>query len=74
MPYDRITDLPKRVKDNLPKEAQRLWMSVFNSSYDACKKSGGRDCDTDASIAAWVAVKRNWKKDKEGNWIKKSKQ
>jgi cation transport regulator len=76
MPYSKISDLPSNVKNPLPTGAQRLWMSVFNSNHSRCTKNGGSSssCDDVARIAAWGAVKKKYKKGKDGKWApKKSK-
>jgi cation transport regulator ChaB len=32
MPYEKVLDLPKGVKDNLPKQAQEIYKEAFNSA------------------------------------------
>lgn len=32
MPYDKLSDLPPAVKDNLPKHAQEIFQAAFNSA------------------------------------------
>lgn len=71
MPYSRIEELPPGIKDNLPKDAQRVWMRVFNETISSCQKKQGTNCEKTARIAAWVAVENGWKKNKEGKWIRK---
>jgi cation transport regulator ChaB len=71
MPYSKKEDLPSSVKNSLPSEAQRVYMEVFNRSYNSCKSKGGGDCDKVASTSAWVAVKNGWEKNKYGKWVKK---
>ena len=34
MPYDKIGDLQDRVKDNLPKDAQKIFKEAYNHSWD----------------------------------------
>lgn len=67
MPYDKKKELPKSVKDNLPNHAQDIYISAFNSAFQ------GADEESEAHAIAWAAVKRTYKKDKKGNWIKKEK-
>lgn len=64
-PYKTTQDLPDNIKNVLPSEAQSLWMRVFNQSYPK-----GEDY---ARKVAWSVVKKIYKKDKDGNWVKKSK-
>lgn len=68
MPYSSIKDLPKGVKNVLPVSAQKIWMEVFNSSYD-------KHHDEERAItAAWSAVKNaGYKKQKDGKWAKNYK-
>lgn len=69
MPYDSIDDLPDNVKDNLPKEAQKIYKEAYNASYDEHP-----DWD-DARRAkyAWGAVKNVYEKNDDGEWVKKTK-
>lgn len=65
MPYSNVSELPDAVKGNLPPEAQRMWMHVFNSSYDGrCKGDDG--C---AAQAAWGVVHKHYHKDENGKWV-----
>lgn len=63
MPYKSINDLPDSVKDNLPKSAQTIWKNAYNHA-----DSEGIE---NPSQYAWGAVKKAYKKDKEGKWVKK---
>lgn len=67
MPYQEIDDLPDRIKDNLPKHAQKIFLKAFNNAFD--------HYDNDEVIAnkvAWSAVKKEYQKDKRsGKWVKK---
>jgi cation transport regulator len=71
MPYDSLKDLPKNVTNPLPGAAQRMWLAAFNSAYNRCSKEDGKDCETVARSIAWAAVKRKYKKGKDGKWVKK---
>ena len=54
MPYERTSELPDSVRDNLPKHAQGIYKEAFNSAWD--------DLDHDeprAHRVAWGAVKRS---------------
>ena len=48
MPYDRITELPDSVKDNVPKHAQEIYKEAFNSAWDEYKDSDERRGDAGA--------------------------
>lgn len=64
MPYNNISELPESVKNVLPKPAQKLFMKVFNASFD---KYG----EDRAFKIAWAAVKKRFKK--KGNiWVAKT--
>lgn len=64
MPYDVLADLPEDIRDNLPVEAQRIWMSAYNSAEE-------NDEENPAAIA-WAAVKNVYAQNEEGEWTKKS--
>jgi cation transport regulator len=64
MPYDRKTDLPEGVKDNLPAHAQDIYKEAFNSAWDEYKHDEER-----AHRVAWAAVKQKYHKDDDsGRW------
>ena len=65
MPYDKLSDLPLTVKDNLPKHAQEIFQAAFNS---ASKQSN------EASrwfATAWAAVENVYEKNADDKWVKK---
>lgn len=67
-PYKNIEALPKNVKNPLPKEAQKIYLEVFNS---VLKETGDEDI---ARKSAWSQIKKSYKKDeKSGKWLKKEK-
>ena len=75
MPYKSKKDLPKRVKDNLPKGAQTIFKEAFNQAYKNYKKKSKRQGlatrEETASRVAWSAVKKKYRK-KGDKWVKKS--
>ena len=75
MPYDTIKDLPDSVRDNLPKHAQEIYQSAYNSAWDEYKdpdeRRGDASREETAHRVAWSAVKNEYKKDENGDWVKK---
>ena len=65
MPYDQITQLPKGVKNNLPKHAQDIYKEAFNSAEEQY------DEESRAHRVAWSAVEEKYEKNQNGNWVKK---
>lgn len=63
MPYT-IDKPPEQIKA-LPKHAQEIWISAFNSAFEQYDKDEAK-----ASATAWAAVKKDYKQDEEGNWVK----
>jgi len=64
MPYAKLSDLPESVRDNLPKHAQEIYQSAYNSAYEEYNKDEER-----AHRVAWAAVKNKYEKDeKSGKW------
>ncbi len=64
MPYDKVSDLPDSVRDNLPKHAQEIYQAAYNSAWDEYNHDEER-----AHRVAWAAVKRDYEKDeKTGDW------
>jgi cation transport regulator len=64
MPYDRLTDLPDSVRDNLPKHAQEIYQAAFNSAWDEYGQDEAR-----AHRVAWGAVERKYHKNEKGDWV-----
>lgn len=72
MPYNKASDLPKNIKDVLPKHAQSIYMKAFNSAYseyeDPKKRRGDEDRDEFAYKVAWNAVKNTYEKGADDKW------
>jgi len=66
LPYQQNSELPEGVRENLPEEAQTTWRQAFNSAVEQGK------AESEAAQIAWGAVKRGWKKDSQGAWVKKA--
>lgn len=74
MPYDKVSELPESVRDNLPKHAQEIYKEAFNSAWEQYDEPGERRGDATreetAHKVAWAAVKKQYEKS-NGNWVKK---
>lgn len=64
MPYDKRSDLPDSVKDNLPSHAQDIYKAAFNSAWDEY----GHD-ESRAHRVAWGAVEEKYHKNDDGDWV-----
>lgn len=66
MPYDDLKDLPKSVRDVLPKHAQEIYPAAFNNAWDqygdAKKRHGEASQEEAAHKVAWAAVKQTYTK------------
>lgn len=75
MPYQKITDLPERVRDNLPKHAQEIYKEAYNSAWDQYdepdERRGDASREETAHRVAWSAVKRSYEKNANDEWVKK---
>lgn len=75
MPYDKQAELPESVRQNLPGHAQEIYLAAFNSAWEEYASPEDRQGDATreatAHKVAWAAVKKNYKKDREGQWVKK---
>lgn len=69
MPYKKITELPDRVKDNLPKHAQEIYKESFNNAEKQYKDKS--DTEKRAHKVAWHAVKQKYEKGNDGKWHSK---
>lgn len=74
MPYDKVSELPDSVKDNLPKHAQEIYKSAFNSAWDEyddpSDRRGNDDRESVSHKVAWSAVKKEYEK-QDDKWVKK---
>jgi cation transport regulator len=66
MPYQNNKDLPQNVAQHLPEHAQTIFRKAFNS---ALEQYGNEE---QAFRVAWAAVKKEYEKNDQGHWIKKS--
>jgi cation transport regulator len=65
VPYDKLTDLPDRVRNNLPKHAQEIYKEAFNSAEEHYGE------ESRAHRVAWSAVENKYEKNDQGNWVEK---
>ena len=66
MPYDKLSDLPDSVKDNLPEHAQEIFQAAFNSA------NAQYDDESRWFATAWAAVENVYHKNDDGKWVKRS--
>jgi cation transport regulator len=75
MPYQRLSDLPKQVRDNLPTHAQEIYKEAYNSAWEQYdepeERRGDASREETAHRVAWSAVKRSYEKDDNDEWVKK---
>jgi cation transport regulator len=67
MPYDKLTDLPERVRSNLPEHAQEIYKEAFNSAEEQYGE------ESRAHRVAWSAVENKYEKNNQGNWVEKKR-
>jgi cation transport regulator len=65
MPYQRKSDLPDSVKDNLPDHAEAIYKEAFNSAWEQYDHDEER-----AHRVAWGAVKKHYHKNEQGRWVR----
>ena len=75
MPYDSIAELPRPVRESLPKKAQQIYRRVFNNAWkeyaDPKQRRKGASREETAHKVAWSAVKEQYEK-KGDRWVEKS--
>lgn len=75
MPYQSTSQLPKGVKNNLPKHAQEIYKAAFNSAWDSYKNPQERYTDSSreetAHRVAWSAVEKKYYKNSDDQWVEK---
>lgn len=72
MPYERLDDLPRPVREHLPRHAQEIYTEAFNSAWDEYrdpdKRRGDESREETAHKVAWAAVKGQYAKGADGDW------
>lgn len=72
VPYERNADLPKRIRDSLPKAAQTIYRKAFNSAWkqygDPASRRRGASREETAHRVAWSAVKSSYVK-RDDRWV-----
>ncbi len=69
MPIKTKKDLPKQITDNLPEHAQDIWKEAYNSALE--QYDDRQDPEEVAARVAWSAVKNDYKKNDDGEWVEK---
>ncbi len=73
MPYTTEKELPKRVQDALPEEAEHIFKEAYNNALkyykDPKKRRGNATLEETANRIAWSAVKKKYRKEGE-KWVK----
>lgn len=74
MPYDTTAELPERVRDDLPEDAQELFREAYNSAYEEYQSPEERWNDDSreetARRVAWEVVEEEYEKVGE-EWVRK---
>jgi len=74
MPYDTRRELPESVQNSLPKRAQDIYKEAFNSAWDQYEdpedRRGDQSREETAHQIAWSAVKDEYHKNDQGDWVK----
>ena len=65
IPYDKLTDLPDNVRNNLPKHAQEIYQAAYNSAEEQYGE------ESRAHRVAWSAVENKYEKNDNGNRVEK---
>ncbi len=64
MPYDKRSDLPDSVRDNVPAHGQDIYKEAFNSAWEQYNHD-----EEHAHRVAWAAVKQKFHKNDDGEWV-----
>jgi cation transport regulator len=72
MPYQSISELPKPVRDHVPKHGQEIYKEAFNNAWseyaDSKDRRGDESREEAAHKVAWSAVKKSYSKGEDGDW------
>ena len=74
MPYKSNSELPERVRENLPEHGQDIYREAFNNAWQEYKDpSERRRSESREEVShkvAWSAVKKVYHKNSDGRWVK----
>jgi len=65
MPYDNLGDLPDSVRNNLPRHAQEIYRTAYNSAEEQYGE------EERAHRVVWSAVEQKYEKNDQGDWVEK---
>lgn len=75
MPYKNLSELPRKIRDHLPRHAQTIYLKAFNSAWiqyaEPRKRRNHASREETAHKVAWGAVERLYEKRDDGRWYKK---
>lgn len=75
MTYNSVSELPESVRNNLPKQAQAIYLEAFNNAWeqyaDPSSRRGNASREETSHRVAWSAVKQTYEK-RNGKWVRKS--
>ena len=67
--------IPAAVKENLPKHAQEIYQKAHDNAIeqykDPKKRRGNASLEETAHKVAWAAVEQVYRKNSQGEWVKK---
>jgi cation transport regulator len=75
MPKESKEGLPESVKQVLPPHAQRIYQQAHDNALEQYKnpedRRGDASLEETAHKVAWAAVKKEYRKTSQGDWVKK---
>jgi cation transport regulator len=74
MPYKNNSELPERVRENLPEHGQDIYREAFNNAWqeykDPSERRGNESREEVSHKVAWSAVEKVYHKNSDGRWVK----
>jgi cation transport regulator len=71
-PYRTLEELPQSLRNELPENAQRMYLAVYQRVWETAGMGGGRSDGERAATAhdaAILEVQRRFEKDEQGEWV-----
>ena len=70
MPYKSNSELPERVRENLPEHGQDIYREAFNNAWEEYKepseRRGNESREEVSHKVAWSAIEKAYHKNSEG--------
>ncbi len=77
MPEQKLKEAPRHLREQLPEQAQRIYVEAYNRAYEEYADPGRRRSsesrETAAHRVAWATVEKSFLRGNDGKWRPRNK-